>query len=278
MTIYLGLDGGGSGCRARAMNASGQVIGQGLGGPANLMTDLDGALLAINAAVADALGPHDTSTVSACLGLAGAITPDRMSEVSRRLSFANCTIVTDWFIAAKGALGEADGIVASIGTGSVFVEQRAGKLRAVGGRGLVLGDEGSGAWIGRSLLSAALHSVDGLRPQSPLLQTMIDRFQGAEGIIAFAALARPADFAALAPRVTNSDDAAARAIMDSASRHVLDAIAALQQPDTLPVVCVGGLAHVFEPVIATAWPVVPAMGTPLDGALGIARASGQSPC
>lgn len=271
MTVYLGLDGGGSGCRARAWDASGIVIGEGMAGPANIMTDLEEALSAILAAGAEALGGHDPRRVSACLGLAGASQPDKRDQLAGLLPYATCRIVPDWHIAAKGALGENDGIVAAIGTGSVYVAQRDGKLHAIGGRGLILGDEGGGAWIGRVLLSAALRAVDGLGSLTPLLDNVVGHMAGPEGIITFAAAARPADFAALAPMVTASDDAAAGTIMREARAHVLAAIERLQQGADLPVVCLGGLAHAFSDAICEFWTVIPGRGTALDGAHAVAR-------
>jgi glucosamine kinase len=92
-------------------------------------------------------------------------------------------IETDAITAVKGALGDRDGIVAAIGTGSVFASQRSGVIRQIGGWGLVLGDEGSGARLGRSLLAAALGAVDGFRPMTPFLRAILDEHGGSEGII-----------------------------------------------------------------------------------------------
>ena len=76
MTLYLGVDGGGTGCRAAVADGSGRVLGQGAGGPANIWTDPDGALASILAAARQALeaaAPRaDPADVVAGLGLAGA--------------------------------------------------------------------------------------------------------------------------------------------------------------------------------------------------------------
>jgi glucosamine kinase len=271
MKLYLGLDGGGTGCRARAEDTFGRVIGEGQAGPANVMSDPDAAERAIFTAATAALGSHDLGQVTACLGLAGAVHPDIVEHMERAFPFARTKVVTDGVAAVKGALGDSDGIVAAIGTGSVFVAQRAGQQREIGGKGLILGDEGSGAWIGRALLSAALRAQDGFSPVTPLLQDTLQNMNGPEGIIAFAALARPADFAALAPNVTQSHDPAARAIVTRATDDVLAAITILQNGGPLPVVCLGGLAPVFAAAIGNIWPVAPARGTALDGAVALAR-------
>ncbi|HOZ35100.1 MAG TPA: BadF/BadG/BcrA/BcrD ATPase family protein, partial [Tabrizicola sp.] len=164
MALFLGIDGGGTGCRAAVADASGRILGTGVAGPANLTSDPAGTraniLAATRAALAAAVGPDageaELTRLVAGLGLAGANT----TGASLDLPFAKLRLETDAVTAVKGALWGGDGIVAAIGTGSVFASQRNGVIRQVGGWGLVLGDEGSGAWLGRSLLARALRAVD----------------------------------------------------------------------------------------------------------------------
>lgn len=274
MSFYLGIDGGGSTCRARVVDATGRVIGTGQAGPANITSDRQGSLAAILAAAGAALGDVPFGAVTAVLGLAGANDRAAAAELEQVLPFRRTRIVTDGHIAVAGALGDRDGIVAVLGTGSVFVVQRGGVQREIGGKGLILGDEASGAWIGRSLLSAALRADDGFEPLTPLLQAVLAQNGGVAGIIAFAKAATPADFAALAPLVTGSPDPAALSIMDQGTCHILQAIALLQGHDRLPVVCLGGLAPAYAARISAHWPLVQPLGTGLDGALALAQAMG----
>lgn len=271
MRIFLGIDGGGSTCRARAVDGAGRILGEGLAGAANIATDLEGSLRAVRQAAAASLEKAPPGNVIAVLGLAGANDRAAAAALSTRLPFARSQIVTDGCISARGALGAADGIVAAIGTGSIFILQEGGQQREIGGKGLVLGDEASGAWIGRRLLSLALRAEDGFRPMTPLLQETLQDMGGAEGFIAFASRARPSDFAALAPLVTGSDDPAALTILEEAGAECLAAIAVLQAGRRLPVACLGGLAPVFEPVIARHWRIVAPAGNALDGAIALAR-------
>ena len=53
--LFLGIDGGGSHCRARLMDASGQVLGQGNAGPANSRLGLTRVFAEINQAAQAAL-------------------------------------------------------------------------------------------------------------------------------------------------------------------------------------------------------------------------------
>ena len=272
MQLYLGIDGGGPGCRAAVADASGVVQGRGEAGPANIASDPVGAaeniLRASQAAIAAAGGG---AVVAAGLGLAGANAAGAPERLRAALPFGRVVVVTDAITAVKGALGAGDGIVAAIGTGSVFAVQRAGVIRQIGGRGLVLGDEASGAWIGRAVLRAALRAVDGFTPMTPLLSALIDEMGGPDGVVAFSLRARPVDFAELAPRLLDSSDPAAQAVMAQAVADVAEAVAQLQQGGSLPVVFLGGLGTFFAGRLQGRWDIRPALGSALDGALLLAR-------
>jgi glucosamine kinase len=179
--------------------------------------------------------------------------------------------VTDGITAVMGAVGRADGVVAAVGTGSVFAVQRAGVIRQIGGRGLVLGDEASGAWIGRAILRAALRAVDGLQPMTPLLAKLMEEGGGADAVVAFSLRAQPVEFAVLAPRVVGSGDPAAMAVMAEAVADAAEAVALLQGDDGLQVMFLGGLGTVFADRLAGRFAIRPALGTALDGALMLAR-------
>jgi len=276
MTLYLGIDGGGTGCRAAVADASGRILGEGRAGPANIASDVMSARDNILAATREALtlatgSDAELPQLTAGLGLAGANAAGAAGALRAALPFARVRIETDAIAAVKGALGDRDGIVAAIGTGSVFASQRAGVIRQIGGWGLVLGDEGSGARLGRSLLAAALGAVDGFRPMTPLLGRILDEHGGSEGVIAFSLAARPADFAALAPLAVGSDDPAAQAVMAGAVADVAASIAVLQGDPSLPVTFIGGLGPAYAARLAGRWQIAPPQGSALDGALLLAR-------
>lgn len=274
MSLYLGIDGGGTGCRAAIADGNGRVLGRGEGGPANINSDPFGAVASVLAAATAAMvqagaAPADLTAV---LGLAGGGMQDAARAMQARLPFARSLVVNDAVTAARGALGAGDGILVAVGTGSVLAVQRGGQLRQIGGRGFLMGDEGSGAVLGRTLLAQAMRAGDGLAPDTPLLSALRDEFGGFEGIIAFGTSAAPARFAELAPRLVASDDPAARTILDQAVAQIGDAVRVLQDGDRLPVVCTGGLGPFYAAALAAEWPVVPARGSGVDGALDMARA------
>ncbi len=271
MALFLGIDGGGTGCRAAVADATGRILGQAEAGPANIASDPDSAaaniLTASRAALAAAGGGE---IIAAGLGLAGANAagaPDRLRAV---LPFPRIAVVTDAITTVKGALGLQDGIVAALGTGSVFAVQRGGAIRQIGGRGLVLGDEGSGAWLGRALLSETLRAVDGYSPLTPLMHEILVELGGPDGIVAHSIAARPASFATLAPRILGAADPAAQTILARATDDIAAAITLLQGNAPVPVTFTGGLGPAFAARL-TRWPQRPALGTALDGALLLAR-------
>lgn len=275
MPLFLGIDGGGTGCRAAVADAGGHVLGRGQAGPANIVTDPEGARANILAAAAQALGTHGApGDLHAVLGLAGANLPDYSARLLKALPFASARVESDVVIALKGALREGDGVVATIGTGSVFAVQQAGRIRAIGGWGLVLGDEASGAWLGRTLLSAALHAEDGLRPMTPLLRAVLTDGGGAAALVDYARTAAPSAFASHAPRLLQAaDDPAAAEILALADDWIARSIDHLRGDAGLPVTFLGGLGAVFAGRLRPRYgdALRPALGTALDGALWLAR-------
>ena len=272
---FLGMDGGGTGCRAAVSDRTGRIIGRGQGGPANINTDVELAAENILAATRQALGNSGVAPegLIAVLGLAGGAMGAARARLGGLLPFARTLIVNDAVTATRGALGPGDGIVAALGTGSVFAVQRGGIIRQFGGRGFLMGDEGSAAVLGRCLLAQAMRAADGFAPMTPLLADILTEFGGIEGIIGFGNRALPAEFGALAPRMTGSDDPAARQLLDEAADHVVHVLTLLQDGGALPVVFQGGLGPWYARRLAGRWPIAAPLGNGVDGALEMARQS-----
>lgn len=275
MDLFLGVDGGGTGCRAAVCDAAGRVLGRGEAGPANISVDVMGASENIRQAIGGAMAQADVpgSLAGAVLGLAGANVAGAADRVAALLPYAGLRIVSDAVIAARGALGPGDGLLALIGTGSVFARQQGGQVRLFGGRGFLLGDEGSGAVLGRRLLAEALRADDGFRPMTPLLAAVLAQYGGADRLLAHALTAPPAAFARHAPDLWHSDDPAAAAIVAAETASVAACLDALQPRGgpALPVVFAGGLGPAYAARLAGRWPMAAPQGAALDGALAMAR-------
>ncbi len=277
--LYLGIDGGGTGCRAALWRDG--LLGQASAGPANMTTDFESGigniLAAVDAAAAAAgLARSDLGQAIGHAGLAGVLTEAQAARVAARLP-GRCRVTEDRDIAIAGALGPtADGAVLAIGTGSFVGLRRGGEIRAVGGWGLQLSDQASGGWLGREALAATLEALDGLRPRGGLAETLLRRFGGgAPGIVDFAAGARPADYGALAPIVVaaaEAGDPMAREIVARGAGWIDRALAALGHRDEDLLCLTGGLGPSYRAALQRPGRrfVAPA-GSPLDGALFLAR-------
>ncbi|GAB1361559.1 N-acetylglucosamine kinase [Rhodobacter sp.] len=277
MVLMIGVDGGGSGCRVVVAEAAGAVLSRAEGGPANIATDPEGAQRRIldccEGAVRQAAGSAAAAEMRrahAGLGLAGANAQGAADRLTAALPFARCRIETDAMTAARGALGPDDGILAAIGTGSVFVRQMAGRLRQFGGWGIVLGDEGSGARLGRSALRRALLADEGFVPMTAFLTDLLQRHGGPSGVIAFSLAATPADLAPMAREIAGSGDPACAAIWAESVSDIAGMLASLGAGRSLPVTFAGGMARPYADALPQL-PQRPARGTSLDGALMLAR-------
>jgi glucosamine kinase len=280
MQFAIGVDGGGTGCRVAIADPSGNVLGRGSGGPANIATNLEEAVENIRKAIT--LAAQDItvsgsvySLSSAVLGLAGANVGDHAERLKERLGFARCRIVSDAQTSLHGALAGMDGTGAMIGTGSVFASRSKGQFRQLGGWGFQLGDQAGGAWIGRSALEATLLSHDGMSDGSDLTRSMLKRFGSAPDISSFGRKAQPSDFAALAPEVVaaaEAGDEVALAILGEAGSYIAKAVDAVSIESHLPVVMIGGLSQSFVRFMPNGLKsrLVPAKGKALDGALQMA--------
>lgn len=275
MNLVLGIDGGGTSCRAALATASGDIIGHGKSGPANIMTDLEGArqniVEAARLAFVDAgQDPGLIPQTDAVLGLAGTNVGGYKQRLEAILPFRRSLVESDAVIALNGALGDHDGAIAIIGTGSIFMARKGGLMQTIGGWGFLLGDLGGGARIGRDLLQETLLAHDDIRPGSALTRTVMERFGGdPREIVKFAAAARPADFGSFAPMVFDHaarNDAAALRVLSRAVGDIEEALDALQlSPDQI-LCLLGGLSGLVSAYLPARYKAM--LRPPLRDALG----------
>jgi glucosamine kinase len=266
--VLIGIDGGGSSCRF-ALLAGGQRHEIVLG-PANVRSDRDATLGTLRAGLAElGLLAGDLDGARLHAGLAGVLTEADARDVAAALPVVRARVTDDRPTTMRGALGASDGTVAAIGTGSFFGRQSGGVRRFAGGWGAVLGDEASGAWLGRKLLATTLHAVDGLGPGSPLTERLLERLGGPAGIVSFAGSARPADMAALAAGVVESrEDPVAARLLGEGAAWILRAVRGIGWTPEEPLCLLGGLGPCYAPLLGV--PVAPSRGSALDGALALA--------
>ncbi|MGU3400986.1 BadF/BadG/BcrA/BcrD ATPase family protein [Brucellaceae bacterium D45D] len=201
------VDGGGSGCRAIITDCMGNIIGRGASGPANIGADADDALIHIRQATDRAVqdAGADSSILSrtyAVLGLAGAGSLNDYTPLQASLPFGASRIFSDTITAIQGALGDGNGALLIVGTGSAFVRRGEDEVRVFGGRGFMLSDHAGGAWLGRMLLEEALRAFDGMADRTGLIEAVLSQFGGdARKITHFSRTAKAQNYAAFAPLI-----------------------------------------------------------------------------
>ncbi|WP_424982321.1 BadF/BadG/BcrA/BcrD ATPase family protein [Maritalea sp. S77] len=207
--LFLGIDGGGTNCRARLADENLNILAQVRGGPAN--TTIGDGSQAYNSIIEVShkafeeagLGQSDMARTIACLGLAGAhLESSRRDFAAREYPFAKTLVHNDVETAREGAhLGE-DGAVLIVGTGSAGLAKVKGEYFPVGGWGYHISDTASGAILGRALARRSIEVLDGLSKGSDLTEVVIDHLGGTQNsLMAWSFKAWPKDFASLAPFV-----------------------------------------------------------------------------
>jgi N-acetylglucosamine kinase-like BadF-type ATPase len=127
--------------------------------------------------------PHEVDAI--CLGIAGV---DREGDgavvraIMRRIGArSRVVVVNDALVALVAGVGEDPGVVIICGTGSIAYGRNAREQAArAGGWGHVLGDEGSGYWIGRRALRAVARAADGRGPATALTPRVLAHFTVAQ--------------------------------------------------------------------------------------------------
>ncbi len=275
MDLVLGIDGGGTGCRAALATTTGDILGRGRGGPANIRTDLAGACNNIVEAARQAFedagrDPALISSTPAVLGLAGANVGDYKQRLIAILPFSQSDVENDSLISLEGALGEHDGAIAALGTGTVYLGRRAGQFQPLGGWGFQIGDLGSGARIGRDLLQETLLIHDKIHAGSPLTDIMLERFNhDPSDIVEFTTNAKPGDYGQFAPMVFEhaaKGDVVGQKLIERAVADVEETLAVFDLAPTERLCLLGGLAGLYAPLLSKRYRAI--MHPPLQDALG----------
>ena len=122
--LLLGVDGGGTRCRARLADVAGNTLGEGLAGPANIRHGLQESLSAVLEATDQCLRQaglgYGDCRIVACLALAGACECNALTQAqASRIAFHRVTFTSDARAACLGAHAGLDGGIIIVGTGSV---------------------------------------------------------------------------------------------------------------------------------------------------------------
>lgn len=212
--LVVGVDGGGTGSRALILGLDGREVAMAEGPPALVLpsepqtaadaietvvrrvVDSSGSLLPVRALWAGLAGA----------GRAGAREAVEISIRSRGLARI-VRVGTDVEGAHRDAFGSGPGVLLVVGTGSmVWGRDPEGREFRVGGWGGVLGDEGSGYWLGLRGLRAVARAADGRGPTTTLTETLLEtlHLHDPQALIPWVAKATKGEIGALAPSVLDA--------------------------------------------------------------------------
>ncbi len=302
--LWLGVDGGGTNCRAAIVDANALVCGEGRAEAANfLRVGLEAAIKHIKIAVDEACkhaGTEPSKITTACVGLAGVSHPDHhrrmLAALKQVLPIPKIALETDARVALAGATGNEPGIVIIAGTGSIAcgINDR-GRFARAGGWGPTMGDEGSGSYIGRRALEAVVMAYDYRGEPTGMMEPVLRHFgvasppelppviydSPAEVVGKIAQLSRIVVTAA-----QEGDKVAMKILKDAADELARAAIAVIEQlrmeNDTFRVAYVGGVFEAGELILAPLreeihrWApnaeIAPPIDPPVIGAVMMAKA------
>lgn len=311
MAATLAVDLGKTRCRSTLWNSSADAVAlpERVGAPG--LADRAGpalAFTAIAAAIETARARLDdpAQPISVGVGAAGALAAGpAAADLARRLAahpgVGEACVGSDAVSAQVGALAGAAGVVLVAGTGAVALGIEPDRFERCDGWGPLLGDLGSGGWLGLAGLRAAMRDLDGRGPSTLLRRLAESSLNGSEPT-EFAELAEgsgqltldtlpgllgrhdnparlAASFAPCVGRAAEAGDPVALELIAVAARELaasVHTVAARLRVRPVPVAIVGGLSRLgpvlLEP-LERAWrsgPVLlapqPAAGDALDGA------------
>lgn len=184
--LYLGVDGGGTNCRIRLADEKLNTLAETtIRDPSNLQIEAGDAAYAnvlkgidrvLEKAGLDRSALRQTYAAFCMAG--GRSESARDAFAARAWDVAGLRVYDDIDAAHAGALGGEEGAVIIAGTGSAALAIVDGQRHQCGGWGFHLGDQMSGAILGRELLRRAYEAREGLVPGSALTEAALAKLGG----------------------------------------------------------------------------------------------------
>jgi glucosamine kinase len=279
------VDGGGTNCRVRLADADLNTLADANGGRSNLqIEDGEPAFRSITEGTREVfqkagIDYAETKNTYACVGMAGGRLPSaREAFEQRSWPFAKVRVYDDIDIARAGALGGEDGATIIVGTGSAALAIVNGQRFQCGGWGFHIGDQMSGAILGRELVRWAVEAGDQLVEGSPLTEAVVEQLGGSLDAVMDWSFngRRPADYGALIPlffEYYEKGDLVAQKLMEIELGYIDNYVAWFKQRGVTKMAAVGGFGTRLYPLLTARYGdfIVPARHEPLHGALILAK-------
>lgn len=227
--FVIGMDGGGTKTAAIIANLHGDILAEHTAGPSNFqiigVEETARVLFSLISSCCDSIGCNFSDISAMTIGLTGAGRPvdqQRMKDgllkyaAKKHVRLRGVKIESDARIALEGAFKGGAGIILIAGTGSIaFGKDAKGNVHRTGGWGRILGDEGSGYFIGRAGMSAVTRHLDGRQPATKLTALVSKKFglKNQTDIIA-AVYKNNFDLASVAPLVLHAAETRDRVCLE----------------------------------------------------------------
>ena len=207
--IFIGVDGGGTKTKVLIEDRSGNLIGEAIGGAANIRLSVTQAWDSINNAINLALQNSEIDINSSDynfhigLGLAGVSIKKAVDEfLQTPHNFDKIVLESDAHIACLGAHEGKDGSIISIGTGVIGYRINKGHNYRVSGWGFPHADTGGGAWLGMEAIRYTFSWLDGCIDESKMVSSIYEHFNSdLMGLVAWANSSNSTQFGTIAPFV-----------------------------------------------------------------------------
>jgi len=229
MMYCLAFDGGATHTSAGLYDGTGRLVAECAGEGCNPVEIGVMPASAVLARLGRRLLEECSGPAEACAGVSGAAGAPLQTALAqalcRSLPLHRAVVSTDLHPVLWANLDTEPGVLVIAGTGSsVLAQDQTGRLVKAGGRGVILGDEGSAYAVAASALRAAAHAVDGYGPPTALTDWLVKAagVKDFEALPAWAAAAGKVRIAALAPVVVSAaeigDSVARRSLEEQAQR------------------------------------------------------------
>ncbi|MEV4017180.1 BadF/BadG/BcrA/BcrD ATPase family protein [Nonomuraea angiospora] len=260
--LVLGVDAGGTSSRAALFTVDGTPVGRGHAPGANPVTlGMDHACAHLTAAVQEAAAASLSHVSAVVLGLAG--NPGACRALAGRVlrpllpQGPPVRVVGDTVTAFAAGTSAPSGTVLISGTGAIAAKITNHEQTATAdGYGWLLGDEGSGFWLGHAAARATIRALtagSGGRLVALVVRRLLPEGVGEDPVARLAAAvhARPplalAELAPLVSRAAEAGDPVAQALVAEAAARLAGTAAQVHEPG-LPIVLAGGVLTSEGPV------------------------------
>lgn len=254
----IAIDAGGTKCKACLYDQQGSLFASAQTGAANMFSDFDGAIASILQAaklvcesVPEAISYEECTLSVGAAGASLAVVQEQFSQWQH--PFKHAFLCSDIHASSEAANASKDCVFVVVGTGSSIAIYEKGEICQIGGHGFLLGDQASGAWLGRQAVIWYLQTLDLLIDNDEKLQeaALLDLLAeelgtAANTIVEQYAQANANKFAALVPLLLSVQQQSQQ--VQAWSKEGASYLCAVLQKHAkdLPIFIDGGLANLYR--------------------------------